>query len=383
MTDTTQKIKNGFSNLSLGEIWDDYLRLKRIDYYIIKKFLGTFFLAIALIISIAVVFDVSEKIDDFMEKNAPLRAIVFDYYLNFIPYFANLFSPLFTFISVIFFTSKMAENSEIIAIQASGISFHRLIRPYMISAGIIAVMTFTLSGYVIPHANETRLNFQEVYIKSRQFSNVAKVQMEVSPGQILYIDYFDKNANRAYRASLEKFDGKTLVSRMTAETLEWDSAYQWTARKYMIRDFDGMYEKLTTGTVIDTIIPVEPNEFFIYKGMYEQMGNDELKIYIDKQKNRGVGNIKEFEIEYEKRFAFPFAAFILTIIGVSLSSKKIKGGMGLNLGIGLLISFSFILFNTVSSTFAISGALSPFMAVWLPNILYAVVATYLYRRAPK
>jgi lipopolysaccharide export system permease protein len=377
-----KKIKNDRSNFSFEEIWD-FLRLKRIDYYIIKKFLGAFFLSIVLIISIAVVFDASEKIDDFMEKNAPLHAIVFDYYLNFIPYFANLFSPLFTFISVIFFTSKMAENSEIIAIQSSGVSFHRLIRPYMISAGIIAVMTFILSGYVIPQANEKRLNFQEVYIKSRQFSNVARVQMEVSPGKILYLDYFDKKSNRAFRASLEKFDGKTLVSRMTAETLEWDSAYQWTARKYLIRDFDGMYEKLTTGMVIDTIIPVEPNEFFIYSGMYEQMGNKELKTYVDKQKNRGVGNIKEFEIEYEKRFAFPFAAFILTIIGASLSSKKIKGGMGLNLGIGLLISFSYIMFYTVSSTFAISGSLSPFMAVWLPNLIYALIAAYLYKRAPK
>lgn len=368
--------------MSLNKI-GDYLRLKRIDYYIITKFLGTFFLAIALIISIAVVFDVSEKIDDFMEHNAPFSAIVFDYYLNFIPYFANLFSPLFTFIAVIFFTSKMAENSEIIAIFSSGISFHRLVRPYMISAGIIAVMTFALSGYIIPQANEKRLNFQEVYVKSKRVSDVAKVQMEVSPGKILYIDYFDKNTNRAYRVSLEKFEGKTLVSRMTAETLSWDSAYQWTAKKYMIRDFDGMYEKLTTGAVIDTIIPVEPSEFFIYSGMYEQMGNNELKAYIDKQKNRGIGNIKEFEIEYEKRFAFPFAAFILTIIGVSLSSKKIKGGMGLNLGLGLLISFSYIMFYTVSSTFAISGALSPLMAVWLPNIIYAIIATYLYRRAPK
>ena len=359
------------------------LFLKRIDYYIIKKFLGTFFLAIALIISIAVVFDVSEKIDDFMEKNAPLSAIVFDYYLNFIPYFSNLFSPLFTFIAVIFFTSKMAENSEIIAIFSSGISFHRFVRPYMISAGIIAIMTFILSGYIIPHANEKRLAFQEIYIKAKQSNDVSKVQMEVSPGKILYVDYYDKNANRGYRVSLEKFDGKTLVSRMTAETLDWDSAYQWTARKYMIRNFDGMYEKLTTGAVIDTIIPIEPNEFFIYSGMYEQMNNKELKTYIDKQKNRGVGNIKEFQIEYEKRFAFPFAAFILTIIGVSLSSKKIKGGMGLNLGMGLLISFSYIMFYTVSSTFAVSGALSPFMAVWLPNIIYAVIAACLYGKAPK
>jgi len=382
MSSIIKKIENVFSKTDFNEMWDN-LRLKRIDYYIMKKFLGTFFLAIALIISIAVVFDVSEKIDDFMEHNAPLSAIVFDYYMNFIPYFANLFSSLFTFIAVIFFTSKMAENSEIIAILSSGVSFHRLIRPYIISAGIIAVMTFVLSGYIIPHANEKRLNFQEIYVKARQVSDAIKVQMEIAPGQILYIDYYDKKSNRAYRVSLEQFDGKTLVSRMTAETLEWDSAYHWKAKRYVIRNFDGMYEKLTTGTVMDTIIPVEPSEFFIYTVMNEQMNNDELKTYINKQKNRGVGNIKEFEIEYEKRFAFPFAAFILTIIGASLSSKKIKGGMGLNIGLGLLISFSYIMFYTVSSTFAISGSLSPAMAVWLPNIIYAVIAAYLYWKAPK
>lgn len=357
--------------------------LKRIDYYIIKKFLGTYFLAIILIISIAVVFDVSEKIDDFMEHNAPLSAIIFDYYLNFIPYFANLFSSLFTFIAVIFFTSKLAENSEIIAMFSSGISFHRLMIPYMISAGIIAIMTFVLSGYIIPPANEERLDFQEVYVRARKADNVSKVQLEVSPGQILYIDYYDKRTNQGYRASLERFEGKTLVSRMTADILQWDSLYQWKAKRYMIRNFNGMYEELKTGELLDTIIPIEPNEFFIYKGMYEQMKNHELKAYIEKQKNRGVGDIKEFEIEYEKRYAFPFAAFILTIIGVSLSSKKIKGGMGLNLGIGLLLSFSYIMFYTVSSTFAISGLMSPFMAVWLPNLIYALIAAYLYQRAPK
>ena len=357
--------------------------LQRIDYYIIKKFLGTFFLAIVLIISIAVVFDVSEKIDNFMEHGAPLKAIVFDYYLSFIPYFANLFSPLFTFIAVIFFTSKMAENSEIIAIFSSGISFHRLMIPYMLSAGIIAVMTFFLSGYIIPPANIKRLDFQEVYVKAKRVNDVTKVQMEVSPGEILFIDYYDKKSHCAYRTSLEKFDGKTLVSRMTAETLEWDSAYRWTAKKYVIRNFDGMHETLQTGAAKDTIIPVEPEEFFVYKGMHEQMGNSELKKYINKQRNRGIGNIKEYEIEYEKRFAFPFAAFILTIIGVSLSSRKIKGGMGVNLGLGLLLSFSYILFSTISSTFAVSGSLSPFVAVWLPNVVYAIIAAYLYRRAPK
>jgi lipopolysaccharide export system permease protein len=277
----------------------------------------------------------------------------------------------------------MAENSEIIAIFSSGISFHRLMFPYMLSAGIIAVMTFLLSGYIIPPSNAKRLNFQEVYVKARKISDVSKVQMEVSPGEILFVDFYDKNNRYAYRTSLEKFDGKTLVSRMTAEILQWDSAYQWTAKKYVIRNFDGMHETLQTGAVKDTIIPVEPEEFFIYKGMHEQMGNSELKRYIKKQRNRGIGNIKEFEIEYEKRFAFPFAAFILTIIGVSLSSRKIKGGMGVNLGLGLLLSFSYILFSTISATFAVSGALSPFMAVWLPNAVYAIIAIFLYRRAPK
>ena len=357
--------------------------LKKLDIYIIKKFLGTFFLSIAMIIVIAVVFDVSEKIDDFMEHNAPLSAIVFDYYCNFIPYFVNLFSPLFTFIAVILFTSKLAENSEIIAILSTGTSFNRLVRPYMISAGIIALLTFILSGYVIPPANTERLDFQEEYVKKKRSDNATKIQMEVAPGEILYIDYYDKNSNIGFRTSLEKFDGKKLISRITADSIVWDSAQSWSIRKYIRRDFDGMYEKMTKGARVDTVIPVEPDEFFTYKGMYEQMKNGELKEYIEKQKSRGVGTIKEFEIEYEKRFSFPFAAFILTLIGVSLSSKKIKGGMGLNLGFGLLLSFSYIMFYTISSTFAINGSLSPALAVWLPNIVFAIIAAILYQKAPK
>ena len=209
--------------------------------------------------------------------------------------------------------------------------------------------------------------------------------MEVSPGVILYIESYEESdgKSRGIGASLEKFDGKTLVSRMTMRRLEWDTLNKWTAKNYMIRDFDGMYETLRRGVSLDTIIPVEPSEFFVYPGMHEQMNNQELKDYIAKQSKRGVGNIKDFEIEYEKRFAFPFASFILTLIGVSLSSKKIKGGMGLNIGIGLLLSFTYIMFYTVSSSFAVSGTMSPFAAVWLPNVVYAVIAAVLYYKAPK
>ena len=355
--------------------------LKRIDKYIIRKFLGTFFLAIILIISIAVVFDITEKIDDFMENQAPLRAIIFDYYLNFIPYYANLFSPLFTFIAVIFFTSKLADNSEIIAMFASGISFHRLVKPYLISASIIAVMSFILGSIIIPPANKERLAFQEVYVKKRQKDQAIKIQLWIESDQVLFIDYYDKSIQVGHRASVDFFDGKSLKKRITAHDIEWTGDDQWKLSNYVIREFDGLYEKIEKGNEMMITMNVIPDDFYIFSGMQEQMSTSELSHYIKRQRIRGVGNIKDFEIEYAKRFSFPFAAFILTIIGVSLSSKKIKGGMGINLGLGLLLSCIYILFYSVSSTFAINGSLSPTLAVWLPNITFGIIAVILYRKA--
>ena len=355
--------------------------LKKIDIYIIKKFLGTYFFAIALIISIAVVFDINEKLDSFL--NAPLKAIVVDYYLNFIPYFANLFSPLFTFIAVIFFTSKLADNSEIIAMLSSGISFRRLMMPYMMSAAIIAGVTFYLNSYVIPPANVTRIEFQNKYVKNKKVDYASNIQLQVEPGVIAYMSRYDNNTKTGYRFSLEKFEGKILKSRLTAQTVTYDSAYHWIIKDYMIRNFNGMREELTRGSRLDSIITIEPSDFLISRYDSELMTTSALKTYIDRQKKRGVANIKDFEIEYEKRFAMTAASFILTVIGMSLSSRKVKGGMGVNIGIGLLLSFSYILFSTVSSTFAVSGATSPRVAVWLPNIVYSIIAVYLYRKAPK
>ena len=355
--------------------------LKKIDIYIIKKFLGTYFFAIALIISIAVVFDINEKLDSFL--NAPLKAIVVDYYLNFIPYFANLFSPLFTFIAVIFFTSKLADNSEIIAMLSSGISFRRLMIPYMISAAIIAGVTFYLNSYVIPPANVTSIEFQNKYVKNKKVDYASNIQLQVEPGVIAYMSRYDNNTKTGYRFSLEKFEGKILKSRLTAQTVTYDSAYHWIIKDYMIRNFNGMREELTRGSRLDSIITIEPSDFLISRYDSELMTTSALKTYIDRQKKRGVANIKDFEIEYEKRFAMTAASFILTVIGMSLSSRKVKGGMGVNIGIGLLLSFSYILFSTVSSTFAVSGATSPRIAVWLPNIVYSIIAVYLYRKAPK
>ena len=359
--------------------------IRRMDWYIIKKFLGTYFFAIALIISIAVVFDVNEWIDNFINNKAPVKAIIFDYYANFIPYFSNLFSPLFVFISVIFFTSKLAENSEIIAMMSTGMSFKRLLRPYMISAAIISIMTYGMGAYVIPKGNVTRLNFEDRYKKKKKQDYVRNVQVEVDSGVIAYMERYENYNKTAYRFSLDKFVDKKLVSHLTARSATYDTAtvHKWTLKNYMIREMDGMKETITKGDRLDSIIKMEPQDFLIMKGQQETMTSSELSAYIERQRRRGFANIKEFEIEYHKRIAMSFASFILTIIGVSLSSRKVKGGMGMYLGAGLALSFSYILFQTVSATFAVNGNASPFLAVWVPNIVYTFIAIYLYRKAPR
>ena len=359
------------------------LKLKRIDWYIIKQFLGTYVFAIALIISISVVFDINEKIDKFLNPDVPLKAIIVDYYMNFIPYFANLFSPLFTFIAVIFFTSKLADNSEIIAMLSSGMSFRRLMLPYGISAGVIALVTFLLSGFVIPPANKVRIDFQNKYIKNKAVEYARNVQIEVEPGVIAYFDRYDARTSMGYRFSLEHFDGKHLVSRLTANSIKYDTLYHWQVIDYTIRDFDGMREYITQGSRKDTTLTIIPSDFLIANNDCEKMTTPQLHAYIQRQQKRGIGNIQTFEIEYHKRFASIMTSFILTTIGVSLSSRKMKGGMGLNIGIGIALSFSYILFMTVTATFAINGAVSPFIAAWIPNILYTFIAIYLYRKAPR
>ncbi len=365
--------------------WSEERPLKRLDWYIMKKFLGTYVFAIALIISIAVVFDFNEKQDRFMSHDAPWSAIVFDYYLNFIPYFANLFSPLFVFIAVIFFTSKLAENSEIIAMFSTGMSFKRMLRPYMLSAAIIAVVTFFLGAYIIPKGSVTRINFEDKYYKQRKMNTARNIQLEVDSGVIAYIDRFENYSNTGYRFSLDKFNGKQLVSHLTARSITYDTSavHKWIVKDYMIREMEGMKEHISKGTRIDTILFMEPADFLIMKNQQEMLTSPQLSEYIDRQKQRGFANIKEFEIEYHKRIAMSFASFILTLIGVSLSSRKTKGGMGLHLGIGLALSFSYILFQTIASTFAVNGNMPPVIAVWIPNILYSFIAFYLYQKAPK
>lgn len=353
---------------------------KILDRYIMGKFLGTYIFAIILILAITIMFDVNEKLDAFLK--APLKATLFDYYLNFLPYFANQFSPLFTFIAVIFFTSKLADKSEIIAMLSAGVSYRRLLRPYMFSAFVIAAATFVLSSYIIPPANVKRINYENTYVKNRRVDYGANIQMQVKKGQIASIGRYDNTTKTGFKFSLDSFDkNKKLKSKLTAYTIKYDSLHRWQVRDYMIRDFKGSREIIRRGAKLDTLIPMEPRDFLISRKDQETMTSPDLSTYILRQKERGVANIKNFEIEYHRRFAMTAAAFILTVIGMSLSSRKVKGGMGINIGIGLVLSFGYILFMTVTSTFSVSGYTSPMVAMWIPNIVYTVIAIILYRRA--
>ena len=357
--------------------------MKRLDWYIIKKFLGTFFFSIVLILSIAIVFDLTEKMDDFFENQVPLHEIIFDYYLPFIPYYMNMFSSLFIFLSVIYFTSKMAGNSEIIAIQAAGMSYHRLMLPYFVSALLLFVLSVGLGGWVIPRSSERMLRFTDKYIEHFTTENARNIQLEVEPGTILYIKSFQRRAGIGYRCSIEQFEDKTLVMRTTADRIYYDSLENWHLDTYTQRTFTGMHETLERGQRKNITLPIIPDELFITAQQAQQMTTPELRHYIARQQQRGSGNVKAFEVEQHKRWASAVGAFIMTLLGVTMSSRRMRRGMGKNLGIGIVLTALYILFSTVSTTFSVNNVMSPFMAAWLPNFVFLAISIPLYIRAAR
>jgi len=355
-----------------------------LDKYIIKKFLGTYFFSIILIISIAVVFDVSEKIDDFIEKDAPFNAIIFDYYLNFIPYFANLFSSLFIFISVIFFTSKLAYNTEIVAILSSGVSFNRFLRPYLISAGFLAMFSFLLNNYIIPPANATRLQFEEQYIRNRVTNHSRNIHKQILPGQYFYLQSYTVKTQTGYKFTLEQFKDGKLISKLTSDQLRWDSTVgKWQTSHYFIRNIKANGDEIIKGTSIDTTLNILPEDFARRENIVEAMNLTELSEFIEKQKMQGAENVVALNVHWHQRFAYPFSAFILTLIGVALSSHKRRGGIGIQIGVGIGLSFSYILVMQISTNITIGNGYNPFIGSWTPNFLYSIIALFLYKIAPK
>ena len=355
----------------------------RLDRYIIRLFLGTYFSSILLILSVAIVFDINERISKFLNPECSLYEIVFHYYLNFVPYYANMFSPLFVFLSVIFFTSKLAEKTEIIAILASGVSFKRLLRPYLFSAAIIALLTFLLSSFVIPPGSRVRNDFQNKYFRDKRQTYAESVQIQVSPSLFAYIHSYSADNKTGYNFMLDKFEHNTIKSRLTAQTAEYDTLNTWRLYDYSITRYGAKRDTLERGTQLDTTINLKPQDFLISAVDAETYTTPVLHQYIGELKSRGATNVGLLEVELQKRYAAIPAAFILTIIGVSLSSRKRKGGTGLSLAIGIALSFTYILFLTLASSFTASGVLSPIVAAQMPNAIYAIIAIFLYKKAPR
>lgn len=358
--------------------------MRILDKYIIKNFLGTFFYTISLIIVIVIVFDISEKVDDFIEKQAPLSSIFLEYYIYFIPYFANMFSPLFIFIAVIFFTSRLASRTEITAILSSGVSFRRLMVPYMISATILAALSAYANNFVIPPANEKRLQFEWTYINNPFRFTGKNVHAQLSPEEFIFFESFNNQRGIAYKFSYERFEENQLKFKLMADHIKWDSIQdQWLVRNYHIRKIDGMNEKVITGAEMDTTFKnFDPADYSKRVTLIETLNYFELNDYIEEQKAKG-SQIEYYLVEKYKRFSLPFATFILTIIGVSFSSRKVRGGIGLHIAIGTLISFTYILFMQVANTYAASGNAPVFLAVWTPNVIFGVLSLVFLRMAPK
>jgi len=361
------------------------LRPKKLDWYIFKSFILTFFVALVLIIGIVIIFDISEKIDDFVKNEAPLKAIIVDYYLNFIPYFVNMFSPLFVFITVVFYTSRQAANSEIIAILSSGISYRRMLMPYMAAAAIITALSLGLNLYVIPHSNSVRLDFEQTYVKKRSSTKTRNIHYQIAPGQFVYVESFSQWNKTAYKFTLESLEDNKLVSKLSADSAVWDSTMDgWRLRRYTLRNYaDGLADQVQTGEKLDTVIALKLNDFYFNEKTVQTLSKHDLDALIDTQKMRGDSNVMYAEIEKNNRYALPFSAFILTIMGVALSSRKKRGGIGWNLGLGIGLAFTYILFMRFSQMFVYAGTLSATVALWLPNFIFAIIAIVLYKKAPK
>jgi lipopolysaccharide export system permease protein len=305
--------------------------------------------------------------------------------LNFVPYFANLFSYLFTFIAVIYFTSRLAANTEIVAILSSGISFRRLLVPYIVSAILIAVFSFVLSNFIIPHANKKRIEFEMTYIKSQNHSQEMNVHIQINPGIFAYSEHYNSETNMAYHFSLEKIsEDKGLYYKLTSDFAQYDSTKgSWHIQNYFLRTIEGLNETISTGKGIDTVLNLKPSDFVENLHNIETMNYSELNTYIADERLKGSDRLQYYLVEKHKRIAFPFATVVLTLIGVSLSSRKKRGGIGMNLGLGLSLSFIFILFMQISTTFATNGNLPAQIAVWIPNIVFGALGIFLIRMAPK
>jgi lipopolysaccharide export system permease protein len=358
--------------------------MKILYWYIIKKFFLTFLLIIGMFILIAIVFDFAEKIEDFVKNDAPLEAIIFQYYMNFIPVLLNLFSPLFIFIAAIYFTSRLASQTEIVAMLTNGINFYRLLIPYLFVSLVLASFTWYLNCWVIPHSIAKQQSFEAKYVLNPFRNTDNHIHRQIEPGVFIYMQSYEVSDSMGYRFSLEKFRDNNLYYKLQSHNIRWDKAKnKWVVKGYSIRTIDSMSEKLITGKELTLDISITPGDFGRKTASVQTLDNRELKEFIQKEMLRGERLTTFYFIELYRRLSMPFATFILVIIAFAMSSRKIRGGIGIYLAYGLLIAFTYIFFMQFSSVLSVKANVDPLLSTWIPNIFFSVIAAILLYRAPK
>lgn len=358
--------------------------MKIIDKYIIKKYLTTFVFTMGIFAVIIPVFDISERLDDFLKNNAPLDKIIFEYYAGLIPFYLNMLSPLVNFIAVIFFTAKMADQTEIVPILSGGMSYPRFLRPYLLAATVIFVVSLVFNVYIVPRTNKLMIGFENIYVKPLNTRTTPATHMKLDDSTYVFIDNFDNLRKIGYNFVMEVFDGSEMTEKLMADRILWDSVdNQWSIENYTLRKISGLQEEMSKGTTLDTIFDMRPSDFEIFDNTFGAMSTRELNTRIEKEKVRGTGMMTSLLIEKYRRFVNPLSAYVLTLMGVALSSRKVRGGIGLSLGLGIGLSFTYLVFNQFSTIFSIQGNLPPLIAVFIPNILYGLLALILIKRAPK
>lgn len=360
-----------------------------LDRYLISKYLGTFFFVLGMFSLIVIAIDFSEKVEDFIEQPCTKWEILTQYYPGFVLHMAGLLMPLYALIAVVFFTSRLAYNSEIIAILNAGVSFQRLLRPYLVAGGLLCVIHLLLGHFLIPMMNKVRLKFEHTYI-CRDKANcdavkTANLHLFIGPDTKVFMKYYQREDSSARDFRLEQFKDGRLVSLLDAKNARWMPKEQkWQLNYWTRRDFDGMHEKIALGqaTPIDTAINLRPRDLVRYKNANELLTTPELDETIAIDRGRGISN-KQFEIEKHRRTADSVTILILTIIGVAVASRKVRGGMGLHLAIGIGIGALFILLSKFAVSFAASGSVAPAIGMWIPNLIFIAVAVWLVARAQK
>lgn len=358
--------------------------LTTLDRYIIRQFLGTFFFILVVIMLIAVVFDISEKTQDFATMTATTKEIIFDFYINFIVYYSNLFSGLLIFLAVLLFTSRLAHRTEVIAMLSSGVSFPRIMWPYFVAATLLTVMSLFVNHTVLPAANKVRLAFEEAHIRATYFVDKKHLHREIAPGTISYFESWDAQEKRGFRFSLEHWENGVLTRKLTSDRAQYDSlSGKWRVSDYLIRTMDGQAESIRRGDMLDTLINLKPSDMGQRWETSMSMSWTDLNAYIEAKNAQGDDSIIPYLIEKYQRTSYPFATYVFTLIGVSIASRKVRGGTGLHLALGVLLCLLYVFAMKLTTVAATNAGLNPLIAVWMPNVLFAIVGVLIYRGAPK